>query len=425
MLHNDSVTPDTAFRVDMAVETYKYTNPKLVVPAPGVANYYRGRTAVEQVPAFRRGVYKNIVDKIDLHLYGSSGGPRMAFVVRPGGDPQNIKLVFTGQDSLGIDWQGALKIYMQGRWIELKQAIAYQVHADGSMTDVNWTAAYELGQGNAVAYFTFGTYDHTLPLVLQIGYGPMNGAGTLDARNLGWSTFMGGMGGDELTCVETDTEGNPYSCGHTWAPDFPVHPGNSQFDPAIGEFSGNDDAVIMKFNAGTKQLVWATYYAGSVPAVAGSYAKTEAQKLALGTTTPYVFAVGTTNCMDFMPWRTAGVPFGNAVHEAYLGGQHRMWLGAFSTYNGVRDWATTHGQGSGYTWKEEGLSIAVAPNGSIAVGGRLVGFNPDFQSVTLAGAFNRSTGGAFVLLFEPLNYTIRWASAFGAIRSPVNHPIPR
>ncbi|MBP8824110.1 MAG: hypothetical protein KBH07_10725 [Flavobacteriales bacterium] len=174
----------------------------------------------------------------------------------------------------------------------------------------------------------------------------------------------------------------------------------------------------MKFAANNKQLVWATYYAGSIPAMAGSYAQTEAQKLALGANTPYVFAVGTTNCMDFAALARSFTPFSNAVQEVYMGGQHRMWVGAFREYDGRCDWATTHGQMNGYTWKEEGLSIAVDASAGVAVGGRLVGNAPDFEAVTPAGAFRRPTGGAFVVLFEPLNYTILWASASGG------HPLP-
>ena len=135
------------------------------------------------MPAYYRGIYQNVLKRIDLHLYGSSGGPRMAFVVKPGGIPADISLTFNGQDSLGLDWQGTLKVYLQNKWVELRQAVAYQVGSDGTMTDVNWTATYQLDQGNAVVQFAFGTYDHQKPLVLQIGYLAMGGGG-LDTRDM-------------------------------------------------------------------------------------------------------------------------------------------------------------------------------------------------------------------------------------------------
>jgi len=42
-LHHDSIIPDTAYRVDMAIGATKMMGPELLVDAPGVANYYRGR----------------------------------------------------------------------------------------------------------------------------------------------------------------------------------------------------------------------------------------------------------------------------------------------------------------------------------------------------------------------------------------------
>lgn len=357
------------------------------------------------------------MEMIDFHVYGTGSGPRIAFAIRPGGNPHNIKLTFTGQDSLGIDWQGALKIYMQGKWIELRQAIAYQVHPDGSMTDVGWTAAYELGQGNAYVHFTFGSYDTELPLVLQIGYLAMGGGGA-DLRNLNWSTYMGGTGGDGLTSIETDDARDVYACGHTWSQDFPVNPGNSVFPPFINNAAGWESAVAMKFDGDSKQLEWATYYGGDAAATAGQFAKTEAHKLAVnasGSGGPqYVFVTGTTNCSDFTPWATNTSIFSNAVQDAYFGGFHRLWVGAFKKFNGTRDWATTHGEEGSYETYEEGLAIDFNPNAGLVVGGRLFryyGVTPSFPLVDPGAAYQQSGGGGFIIAFNN-DFTIQWATTF-------------
>lgn len=418
VIHYDSITPDTTCRVDMAIGATKLENPQLVADAPGVSNYYRGSSAVEQVPAFYRGIYADVIDHIDYDLYGTTGGPRMAFVVRPGGDPHNIKPAFTGRDSLGIDWQGALKVYMQHKWIKLEQAVAYQVDTNGSMTDVGWNATYVLDQGNAFVHFNFGTYDPDLPLVLQIGYGPMQLGGGINDRNLDWCTYMGGTGGDAFTSVETDDEGNPYTCGRTWSNDFPVAPGNQQFNPFQPNALGYDNAVVMKFDGNNKQLVWATYYGGSTVSTSGVDARTEAHKLAVEpsslSTLQCAFVTGTTNCTDFATWAASSTPFANALQEAFLGGRQRMWIGAFRKYNGIRYWATTHGEMDTYTTEEEGLAIDYTSYGGLAVGGRLYrhyGYAPNFQSVTPNGAYQQASGGGFVMLFNP-DFTIRWSSPF-------------
>src|SRR5690606_31564523 len=136
-----------------------------------------------------------VTKDVDFHVYGSAGGPRMAFVVKPGGNPDNIKLAFTGQDSLNIDWMGSLKAYLNGKWVELKQAIAYQVNGDGSMSEVAWTPEWFLEGDSIYAKLTFGSYDHNLPLVLQVGYAALGGMDDPAPRNMEWSTFMGGSNG--------------------------------------------------------------------------------------------------------------------------------------------------------------------------------------------------------------------------------------
>ena len=429
VMHHDTITPDTTYRVDVSVGAAKLTEPDLVIPAAGVSNYYRGKHAVEQVPAYRRGIYQEVFDRIDLHLYGSTGGPRLAYVVRPGGDPAQIKLVFNGQDSLGIDWQGALKVYLQDKWIELRQALAYQVAPNGSITSVNWTAAYEIDQSNAVVRFLFDTYNQEWPLILQIGYEPMALGGT-GLRDMNWSTYMGGTQTDEFTCVETDHSGNPFVCGFTLSVDFPIDPGNAHYEPFEGEAAGHVNAIVAKFEGTSKRLEWATYYGGTTAAPPPALSppqqpRTEARKLAVYKGTypdrDYVFVTGATNCVDFQTYAIPNTVFELAVHEGYGGGSRRSWVGAFRKEDGTCDWATTRGQTGGYDSFEVGLAIAVDSDGRVAVGGKLYRtieggpqVSPVFPMLTPSGAYAHTGGGAFVLSFTP-EYTLRWATTVGSI----------
>ncbi|HMN06183.1 MAG TPA: T9SS type A sorting domain-containing protein [Flavobacteriales bacterium] len=418
-MHKDSLTPDTTYRVDMAFAGAYQVAPDLVVPAPGVANYYRGAVVAEQVPAFRRGVYQEVAKDIDFHMYGSTGGPRMAFVVKPGGNPDNIKLAFTGQDSLNIDWMGSLKAYLNGKWVELKQAIAYQVAGNGSMNEVPWTPQWIHQDGTIYAKLTFGTYDHNLPLVLQVGYAAMGGVSTIEPRNMEWSTFIGGFGADDLTDVQMDQFDAPYVCGSTWSDYFPVVTGDASFNPFLGEAVGALNAVVMKFDHTTKHILWGTYYSGSNAAYDG-LALTDARKLAVPQAAEgpndYVFAVGTTNCLDFNYHANPNSVFANAVVEPYTIDRQRMWLGAFNKNTGTRDWATTHGLANA-SFGEHGLAIAYDPTGGLAVGGRIYRYledytPPAFPCVTPTGAYQQAAGGGFIMLFNG-NFQVRWSTAFG------------
>lgn len=417
-MHHDSVTPDTLYRVDLVLSKRRERSPNYHHPAPGIANYYRGSIAVEGVVANYRAVYKSIEDSIDCHFYGSRGGPRIAFVIRPGGNPADIKLRFLGQDSLGIDWQGALKVYLQDKWVKLEQAVAYQV-SGSTLIPVPWTGGYTHEEGTAYAGFTFGSYNPELPLVLQIGYPAMMGGGG-DQRDLGWCTFVGGNGGDELTCVEVDEEGDPYTCGYTTAANFPISPGTEVFPPFQGTAAGWTSAVVMKYLAGNKQPAWATYYGGDLSEV---YApRTDAQKIAVytgpSTERQYVFAAGGTTTADIsVAVRPSTIFFNsNADVEPFTGGTTRSWLGAFRKLDGQRDWCTTHGEMDGVSWGEHALTVDVDDDGRVAMAGILLPMTTttEIQYPVVAptqNAFTRDKGDGFFVVFNTA-YQLKWASAF-------------
>ena len=418
-MHHDSVTADTLYRVDMVLSKTRERTPDYHYPAPGISNYYRGSIAAEGVVANYRAVYTSIEDSIDCHFYGSRGGPRIAFVIRPGGNPADIKLSFLGQDSLGIDWQGALKVYLQDKWVKLEQAVAYQVSGT-TLIPVPWTGGYTHEEGTAYAGFTFGSYDPELPLVLQIGYpAMMGGGGPPEQRNLYWSTYAGGSGGDEMECVEVDEVGDAYVCGYAMGSFYPADDGVTWSTPTQANPLGTTDAVVLKISAATKETPWVTYYGGTTGYQQVS-AETKAHKLAVITwsssNVQHVFVTGSTNCSDFNPFIDPQSAFELAFTEGYAGGITRMWIGAFQQNNGYRSWATTHGETGDATWSEHGLAIDVDNSGRLAVGGQLESFYnvngiiPQFPTVPF-GNFNRPVGGGFFMVFDA-NYQIQWASTF-------------
>lgn len=406
---NDSVA-GIVHRVDMTIQEGFLKNPVGSFPAPGVANYVRGSNAVQGV-----GAVIGVLQNIDMHIYGTISGPRMSFVVRPGGDPDQLRLVFNGQDSLKADVNGMLKMYLGQREIRLSEAVAYQVDQGNNLYPVSWTASYIHAENTGVVQFSFGTYAQTKPLVFQIGYPAlMGGGGTVDHRNMEWCTYAGGASGDELTSVEVDEDGNAYTCGKTWSADFPVAPGTEFFPPFQPQQAGWASAVAMKFDALTKQLMWATYFGGQGQTIAHKCAVYKGTDTSLD----YVFLTGSTNSSDFPTFHEPGSPFVNAVHDIYSGGGRRMWVGGFRRSNGSCDWSTTHGAQNGDTWSEDGLAIDVDNGGNVAVGGRLTGSveneTPDFQLVTPANSFARPVGGGFVITFSS-NYTINWATTFASL----------
>ena len=125
-----------------------------------------------------------------MQFYSGSGGGKIAFLVKPGADPDDIGLRFEGQDDIALDVYGNLKLLLGNKWIELKEAVAYQYDANNNIVPVNWTAGYETAPGADHVSFQFGQYDTSLPLVLLIGHLPAWQAE--QSAGLCWSTYLGG-----------------------------------------------------------------------------------------------------------------------------------------------------------------------------------------------------------------------------------------
>lgn len=264
---DDTATIDTLYRVDMGFRDGRERTPLALEHVADVNNYYRGADSYTDVEGFLRLLYWSVWDSVDVHLSQGLIGPRLAFVVRPGGSPDAITLSFTGQDSLGIDWQGALRIYLNERWLTFNEAVAYQVESNGAITPLNWTAGYEHVDGTSYVKFNFDTYDDQKPLVLLIGYPPpppQGGGGgpsnltwsTTAGRDLGylWADFF--LGGDHLP------DNDLIITGATMDPFFPATPGTvptpmsrdvfvSRFRYAPGD-SEND-----------AKLLWTTFIQGN------------------------------------------------------------------------------------------------------------------------------------------------------------------
>gem|GEM_PF-5733068 len=144
----DSATVDTLCRIDMDFEGGRYRSPIPAQQVGDLGHYNIGDlVAEENVPGYHRAYYHSVRDSIDVHFPHGSAGPRMSFVVRPGGDPANIKLKFTGQDSINVDLLGTLKLYLDQDSIAFPAAIAYQVNANGSTTALAWSVTYDHEDG--------------------------------------------------------------------------------------------------------------------------------------------------------------------------------------------------------------------------------------------------------------------------------------
>ena len=220
------------------------------------------------LPAYERVEYADVYPGVDLVYYGNQQQLEYDFVVAPGASHGAIDLAFSGQTALSIDDAGQLVIATTRGAVVQRAPHVYQEDADGSHQPVD--GGYVIREDGHVG-FRVGSYDARRPLVID----PV----------LGYSTYLGGSGGDDAAGIAVDGAGDVYITGRTGSLDFP-----QQNQTQASHGGGYYDAYVLKLNASGDSLVYATYLGGTREDY-GADIHVDAQGNA--------FVVGTTYSPDF------------------------------------------------------------------------------------------------------------------------------
>ncbi|QQR85815.1 MAG: T9SS type A sorting domain-containing protein [Flavobacteriales bacterium] len=267
-------TQDTLHRVDIipaGEEASLEIDPVFEDERPGVANYYYPHTAPDgatNVTSYSMVKYEGIYEYINCYLYSGSSGPKLAYEILPGGDPDAIVLRFQGQDSLEIDSvTEKVTAYINGAYLEFQKAVAYQY--DGSTVyPLGWAPGWEEDVDGDKLFFVWDSYDPQLPLVFLIGMPPPPGAGPV--ADLDWSTTVGlgmgttlGGGGNEFISAATSADdGDLLVAGNTTDDAFPANTGSTPH-------AGSHDFVFGRFEYAPgdpdndARVWWMTYFGGT------------------------------------------------------------------------------------------------------------------------------------------------------------------
>lgn len=196
--------------------------------------------------------YKEIYSNIDLHIYSENEHVVYDFIVNPGGDVNNIRLNFEGQNDLYIKKGNLIIKTSVGDVAEMKP-YAYQ-YIDDKKVEV--ACEYSITR-NTVTYNFPNDYDHSKVLVIDptIVFSSLTGS-TWD--NWGFSATY-------------DNAGNFYAGGLVNGLDFtgsfPVSPGAFQTTFGGGFTSGlvayAADISIFKYNPTGTSRVYATLIGGA------------------------------------------------------------------------------------------------------------------------------------------------------------------
>lgn len=197
---------------------------------------------VTQVPHYEQVRYEAVYPGIDVIYQGYGGQLQYNFVITPGADPGLLWLAFDPVEEIELLANGDLLLHLPGGTLRQHAPIAYQ-EVDGHRIEV---ASRFVINANHQVGFAFGSYDSTLPLVID----PI----------LEYGSYLGGSSNSDYPVdIAVDDSGAMYVTGYTSSKDFPITSGA----PGTNEPSTTIPwAFVTKFNP-DGSLAYSTYLAGT------------------------------------------------------------------------------------------------------------------------------------------------------------------
>lgn len=303
-------TADTLQRIDLThkgVNTSAKTYP--LNEQESYLNYFLGYLPAPVTGVFgnQRLVTTDLYSNIDLVYSSNQHGIKLYYIVKPGGNPADIQLEFSGASSYSLNGSSnALSINSAIGSLTFDRPTAYQLTTGNATVAVTgWTPDWTTNGASNKYKFNLGSYTSSLTLVIEVDEG--NAAFSIASnQSLKWSTYLGDAGNDEVNNVKTDVNNNLFAIGETSQNSFP---GSN-----AGIYSSNfgmRDATLTKFDASDK-LLWSTYMGG-----------TRDERLTGVDFAPNgdIYAVGSTNSDNLSLVSKSGAYNGNA----YAGPHSNTW----------------------------------------------------------------------------------------------------
>jgi hypothetical protein len=170
-------------------------------------NYFKGNDQskwLTNITTSKAVLYKNLYSNIELKIYGSEKQIEYDWIVKSGGDPDNIRFQYQNVKDTRIDENGNLIIETQWGKFTHKRPVCYQI-VKGKKVAIE----ADFKKINTDIYgFQVSHYDTTLELII-------------DPVVMAYSTYMGGSEDDSGFGLAVDSCGSAYIAGDTYSTDFP------------------------------------------------------------------------------------------------------------------------------------------------------------------------------------------------------------
>jgi gliding motility-associated-like protein len=357
-------------------------------PSQNFSQYFYAHcpNGITYVHSFKKITIKNIYPGIDWILYNSSeNGFKYDFVLHPGADPYQIKMVFSSLNKLSLNNDNSLSVKTDLGLLHEERPYSYLKE---NKREIN--SYFKIRSQKKVYdyYQTTVGFDFSEPSLLK------ENTIVIDPQ-LTWATFFAGTDGDTPNAIQCDSSGNVFIESRIARNYLPVtDPGNGAYYQGTMADTLSDIEISKFTNAGVLQ--WSTYYGGSDYEFSGGITIDKFQN---------VFVVGSTFSTDF-PTQDPG---GNCYFQGASGGGLNAFVIKF-TNSGQRLWATYLGGSDGST--AYAVTSDTASN-LYVVGGASSGFPVQ----PLAGAYNQATssvGGQSMFLSKfSSTGNLVWSTFYG------------
>ncbi|MDT8411553.1 MAG: SBBP repeat-containing protein [Vicingaceae bacterium] len=386
-------TSDTLHRVDMSLVGTLPTKVFKTEQTSDLTNYYLGHIpqGVTNNKSYSRAVCNEIYPNIDVQYYSNSEGIKQYFIVKQGGNANDIILKFDGANAVNVTPNGGLEIVSSIGTLDFEPPHAYQVNNGNNIVPMPWQAKFIQLSATTVK-FDIRNYPENMPLFIQVDRGHRLITPT-PATGMCWSTYFGGMEGEISYGITNDNLQNTFITGNTSSINFPENVGQVLF------VLGGNMPFITKFSD-LNELKWSTFYGGSDNQTAYDI-KTNSNN--------EVYVVGHTASSDFPLVPVTGKYFDGTLGSISGDG----FIAKFDNNNGFATWSTYFG-GNGF---DQIFGVAIDNNNAVYITGR-TSSTLNFPLLNLAGAYNQvfngttSTSEGFITKFNN-NDALIWSTYIG------------
>ena len=397
-------------------------------------NYFTNGKSVGNVRSFTRVLYKNIYPNTDIefNFTGSSASPlKYNIILRPGADLSMIKFLVKGAAHILRMEDGTISyctgnnmitevipmsyysdepgIFQKVDYLVQNHIVTFAAKHDRHRTLVidpstvrTWGTYYGGGASdysngvrcdaqnnvyisgytlNSSNIATSGTYQNTIGGSYDAYLVKFDGNG---ARV--WGTYFGGNSVETSYCIHISAQGAIYICGDTFSTSGVASVGAHQ--TSYG--GGIDDAYLAKFDR-NGQLLWATYYGGTLHDIAAD-----------------ITTDNNSNVLMCGHSESSNNIATNSAYQNFQSGQYDAYVVKFDS-NGVRQWGTYYGDQD----VEEAWCIACDNNNFIYI----TGFTASTSNIATNGAHQTVYGGglkdAYIAKFNSTGSSLVWATYYG------------